>query len=116
MTLVILVLSFAKLSSLNLGHLPPSIPWDKMAHFSMYFVLTYLLMHDFHNTKKRTSERWVFLLVCLAYPLLLGMITEVFQGLFFFPRTAEWLDWLSNTAGVFAGWGAFRIFNRRFKT
>ena len=113
MTLVILFLSFAKLPSL--GYFPQVIPWDKITHFSMYFILTVILLSDFHNKNEPTTKQWTFLLICVAYPLVLGMITELFQSLFFFPRSAEWLDWLSNTAGVLAGWGVFTIFKRRFK-
>lgn len=113
MTLVILFLSFAKLPPME--QLPPTISWDKIGHFGMYFLLTFILMYDFHKTNTQNPKKLTYLLICFALPLFLGIITELFQTLFFPPRAAEWLDWVSNTIGVFAGWGAFTIFKRRFK-
>lgn len=113
MTLVILFLSFAKLPSLE--SVPSISHMDKIAHFSMYLFLTFILMIDYHQANNAHTKKSTYLLICFVLPLFLGMITELFQALFFFPRAAEWLDWLSNTAGVFAGWWAFTIFKRRFK-
>lgn len=112
-TLIILFLSFARLPSLE--HVPTVSHMDKIAHFSMYLFFTFILMFDFHKSNKQNPKKRSYLLICFAFPLFLGMITEIFQALFFFPRTAEWFDWLSNTAGVFAGWGVFSIFKRSFK-
>lgn len=115
MTLVILFLSFAKLPSMPLDYFPPVILWDKIAHFSMYFILTFLLLFDSRRTNNQAAKKSTYLFICLVFPLLLGIITEISQALFFFPRAAEWIDWISNTAGVFVGWGIFTLFKRRFK-
>lgn len=112
MTLLILVLSFAKLPTSNT--LPKEIPWDKIAHFLMYLSLTSILMYDSYKDNKLTRKRSY--LICIAYPLILGVVTEFCQSLFFFPRVAEWYDWLSNVAGFFAGWGIFMIFKRKSQT
>lgn len=111
-TLIIFVLSFAKLPSTN--ELPKLIPWDKIAHFFMYLTLTFILMYDFYKDNKLTEKKSYF--ICIAFPLILGVITELCQNLFFFPRVAEWYDWLSNFGGLLAGWGIFMIFKRKFQT
>ena len=114
MTLVILVLSFAKLPSP--GSLPKEIPFDKIAHFFMYLILTIILMYDFTKDTKLNFRKNMFVYICILFPLLLGAITEILQTLFFYPRIAEWVDLFSNTAGVFIGWGIFLLLKRKIKT
>lgn len=73
-------------------------------------------MYDLHKDKKRTENKRFFIIVCIAYPLILATLTESCQTLFFFPRVAEWFDWLSNITGFFAGWAIFMIFKRKSQT
>jgi VanZ family protein len=114
MTLVILVLSFAKLPSM--GSMSKAIPFDKIAHFFMYLILTIILMYEFTNDTKSNLRNNMFFYICVLYPFLLGAITEVIQTLFFYPRIAEWGDLISNTGGIFIGWGVFLLFKRKIKT
>jgi len=114
MTLAILVLSFAKLSSPV--SIPKEIPFDKIAHFFMYLILTIILMYDFTRDTKLNFRKNMFVYVCILFPFLLGALTEILQALFFYPRVAEWVDLLSNIAGVFIGWGIFLLFKRKIKT
>lgn len=114
MTLVILVLSFARLPSLMI--MPKGIPCDKIVHFFMYLILTLILMYDFTKDTNLNFRKYIFVFVCILFPVLLGALTEILQALFFYPRIAEWVDWLSNIAGVFIGWGLFLLYKRKIKT
>jgi len=114
MTLVILVLSFAKLSSPV--SISKEIPFDKIAHFFMYLILTIILMYDFTRDTKLNFRKNMFVYVCILFPFLLGALTEILQTLFFYPRVAEWIDLLSNTVGIFTGWGIFLLFKKKIKT
>ena len=114
LTLLILILSFAKLPSTD--KFPPEILWDKIAHFFMYFSLTFILMYDFYKGGRPTNKKGTFMLICIVYPILLGIFTEIGQALVFTSRAAEWYDWVSNIAGFFAGGAFFMIFKRKLIT
>ncbi|MEA4937322.1 hypothetical protein SDC9_128267 [bioreactor metagenome] len=114
LTLIILVLSFAKLPSAP--NLPKEVPWDKIVHFFMYFSLTVVLMSDFYRGNTLVERKRLFILICIVYPLTLGILTEFCQSLFFFPRVAEWYDCLSNVAGFLSGWGFYLMIKQKFKT
>lgn len=114
LTLIILVLSFAKLPALE--SIPKVTNLDKLVHFMMYFSLTLVLMYDFSKEKKNINRAWRFILICLLFPFLLGGITELLQSFLFAPRVSEWWDWISNSFGVLVGWGVYVVYKRSFKT
>jgi VanZ family protein len=114
LTLIILVLSFAKLPALE--SIPKVSNLDKLVHFLMYLSLTLVLIYDFTKEKRNDYRTWRFVLICLLFPFLLGGITELLQSLLFVPRVAEWWDWISNSSGVLVGWGVYVVYKRSFKT
>ncbi|MFT3752500.1 MAG: VanZ family protein [Paludibacter sp.] len=77
---------------------------DKIAHFILYGGLTLLLILDHRKHKKNNISYTSFIIYCIIFPIVLGGLVEIFQKYFFFPRTAEWLDWLSDIIGVLVGW------------
>ncbi len=98
----IFYLSFAPASTFK--SVPRFPNADKITHFLMYFGLVIVLIYDF---KKRNNSEYTygkFIAVCILFPILLGGIIEILQEAFFKPRSAEWLDWLSDIAGVLIGW------------
>lgn len=113
-SLTILFLSFARFPSVS--QLPKEIPWDKIVHFIMYLSLTFILMYDNFKARRPDTGKSAFYFICVAYPLVLGVVTEICQSAFFATRAAEWSDWFSNTVGFFTGWGIFMIFKRKYLT
>lgn len=99
-TLGILYLSFAPPSTFN--GVPSFNYEDKLVHFLLYSGLTCLLIYDFN--KNRNYTKLAFVLICIAFPIILGGLVEILQPLYFAPRTAEWFDWFSDIAGVLVGW------------
>jgi len=94
----ILYLSFAPPSSFESA---PEFPHaDKIMHVAMYFVLTVVLIYGFWKRNKGQFRLRKFVCVCILFPVLLGGIVEVFQELFFKPRSADWFDWLADGIGV----------------
>ena len=98
-TAVILHLSFASPSEFK--GIPTFDNEDKLIHILMYLGLTAVLVFDSVrlNLSKRTR-----LVICLVYPILVGGVVEILQPIYFFPRSASWLDWLADIIGTIAGW------------
>jgi VanZ family protein len=104
----ILYLSFAPPSTFDFVESVPTFPHaDKVVHFAMFFVLTAVLIYEFIKRNKKNYQTGKFLLVCILFPIVLGGVIEILQEMFFKPRSAEWLDWLMDIAGVLTAWGIF---------
>jgi VanZ family protein len=104
---VIFYLSFAPPSTFE--EVPTfEIPYlDKIIHFVLYFVLSFNLINEFTNSNFTQKKRFIWVgLVCL---IILGGLIEIAQQQYFAPRTAEWIDWISDGIGVFAGWGFYKF-------
>lgn len=106
-TLIILVLSFARFSEIQ--EMPKVDYLDKIIHFLMYLVLTFVVMLDNLHDVQNRNKRWLFLLLCLFFPFMLGIVTEVLQPLFLNGRYSDVYDSLCNAIGVLTGWGIFTL-------
>ncbi|HOG04808.1 MAG: VanZ family protein [Paludibacter sp.] len=113
-TIVILVLSFVKFPILE--PTPKFTHTDKIIHFGMYAGLTIVLMLDYHRDEKSDKSNQKFLLICLSFPLLIGLFTEILQGALIYYRDGDIYDVISNSFGVLAGWGVFALFKKNIKT
>ncbi|MDP4239279.1 MAG: VanZ family protein [Bacteroidota bacterium] len=99
----ILYLSFAPPSTFN--GVPSFENEDKLVHIIMYMGLTGVLIFDFKKyAKNNPKPTFAFVITCLLFPIILGGAVEILQPLYFAPRTAEWSDWFSDSAGVLVGW------------
>lgn len=103
----ILYLSFASPSTFK--KIPTFTYEDKLVHLLMYAGLTFVLIFDFVQTAITNRKKLVFVLICLIFPIVLGGVVEIMQGMFFAPRSPSWIDWIANTIGVFLGWLSFKI-------
>ena len=94
----ILYLSFVPPSTFDSS--PKLLHFDKIIHLVLYFVLAAVLIYDFwkNNSGKLPSNKFIF--ICILFPVLLGGTVEIFQELFFKPRSADWFDWLADGIGV----------------
>lgn len=108
----ILYLSLASGSGLpqtNL-HIPNG---DKLVHICMYFGLALVLAGDLHRAVcvqqgkivRSLTFRWSYVLLAIGLPIAYGGCIELIQP-FFPPRTAEWLDFVSDAAGAVLGFVA----------
>lgn len=115
-TLAILYLTLASPSEFK--ELPViAIPHvDKLVHSLMFFVLAFVLFFDFRSLSPR-SDRFSskFLIICVLFPILFGGVIELMQEAWFFPRSAEWLDWLSDIVGVFFALIIASLFKNKFR-
>ena len=111
-TLIIMVLTFGSFS--GLFDIPKVTFLDKIVHFMMYLTLTLVVMYDHHHDLKNRNKRLVFFLLCLVFPFILGIVTEILQPMFMTERFTDIYDSLSNTIGILAGWAIFVVFKKMF--
>lgn len=111
-TLIIMILTFGSFSGLE--DMPKVTFWDKIVHFLMYLTLTLVVMFEHHQDKINRNKRLVFILLCLVFPFILGIVTEILQPVFMKERFTDIYDSLSNTIGILTGWGIFTVFKKMF--
>jgi VanZ family protein len=78
---------------------------DKFIHATLFLVGFYLFAIALVGQQKKGIIRYI-VIAFIAY----GLVLEVLQGLFFFERSADVLDWLADTVGVFLGLWVFKKF------
>lgn len=81
---------------------------DKIIHFLMFSVLGFVFYHNFQQNQNRFSKTTA-LLICLAYPALIGLFTELVQDIFIPLRSGDFIDWLFDLLGTLAGFSLAQI-------
>ena len=110
-TIGILYMSFAPPSKFE--SIPKFSHADKIMHIAMYFALTIVLIYDFWKKNKGQFRSGKFVCICILFPVLLGGIVEILQGLFFKPRSADWFDWFADGVGVLLAYLLIFLFLRK---
>ncbi len=82
---------------------------DKVIHFGMYTILTFLLFFTWPDKFYGKYKKFLPLLVVFFW----GTIMEVIQGAGGYGRHFSTLDILANTLGFFPGWLAWKWFFRK---
>lgn len=95
-------------------------PWyyfegiDKVVHACMFFVLAVLSYWGFYEQsrwKQLSRNAAVYaLLLCMFY----GGLIEVLQGTIFTYRSADWVDWIFDTAGALLGLWVFSLLKKQY--
>ncbi|MDR0422304.1 MAG: VanZ family protein [Proteiniphilum sp.] len=95
------------------GNMPEGLPWDKLAHFGMFFFLSAISLIDYHRMCEGNPPvlRWIFW--GFFVPALYGGGIELLQKYFFSLRSAEWGDWIADILGSLAATLLVIIFFRR---
>lgn len=75
------------------------IPFDKLAHFFMYFGLSGATAFFYVLDKKGKINIYKMLLGAIFIPILYGGIIEIIQWKFFPPRSGDWFDFLADALG-----------------
>ncbi len=100
--LCILYLSFAPPSTFK--KIPTFDNEDKIIHFLMYAGLTSVLIYDFRNHLKNNTNKLLFFIACLFFPIIFGGLIEILQPTLFAPRSGSINDFYTDTLGVISGW------------
>jgi VanZ family protein len=93
---VVLVLTFLPSKSIPQWDLFPG--FDKLVHVCMYFGVTIMASWTFHAEEKLKRIIYIVLLATLW-----GLLMEFMQLFMDAGRAFEWMDELSNSAGVVTG-------------
>ena len=72
---------------------------DKVAHFGMYFIFTFLMMHDFNHIKDRIFPVSQIIIFSVAVAVAYGGTMEILQSIPKLHRTTDIFDFMANTAG-----------------
>ena len=101
--IIIVYLSFAPPSDFR--EMPKvNIPFfDKIVHVALYVFLTIVLIFDFRSHNKFSKNNSIYIVQCILFPIIMGGCIEIAQGKWFYPRTAEWVDWLADILGISIG-------------
>ena len=98
--IVIVYLSFAPPSDFSEMPKVNILFFDKIVHVALYLFLTIVLIYDFRNHNKFSKNNSIYIVQCILFPIVLGGCIEIAQDKWFYPRTAEWVDWLADILGV----------------
>ncbi|HZK04015.1 MAG TPA: VanZ family protein [Bacteroidaceae bacterium] len=72
---------------------------DKIAHFFLYLFFELLLWFE-HGKNNNCFPKISNLIIIIIFPILFGGVMELGQKYLTETRSAEWLDFIANTAGV----------------
>lgn len=98
--IIIVYLSFAPPSDFREMPKVNILFFDKIVHVALYVFLTIVLIFDFRSHNKFSKNNSFYIVQCILFPIILGGCIEIAQGKWFYPRTAEWVDWLADILGV----------------
>lgn len=82
----------------DIPKLNENFPWDKIVHFGMFFVLSFVNCIDYYKlyNGKPDMRKWVFWGFTL--PVIYGGAIELLQE-YFFSRSGEWGDFIADVSG-----------------
>ena len=86
---------------------------DKVAHFAMYALFTFLLFYAFPERFNGSLAQFLPLVYVLAW----GTLMEILQGIGGYGRNFSLVDILANGLGFFPGWIVWRWgFAQRYRS
>lgn len=108
-TMIILFLSLAKMP--KTPDLERTIPHlDKIVHFSMYFIYTFILLFESTNNKKKNTT-----LIVMLYAIFFGILMEIMQANIFTYRSGDMYDFVANTVGAVSSFVTYPFIIRIIK-
>ncbi len=87
--------------------------FDKIVHALLFGILAWLLLYGFEQQQKFRHQRLGSVLAALSLGLLYGGLTETLQYLLPSGRTADFMDFLADAAGIFAAFCLRLLWKRR---
>lgn len=95
--------------------LPQGIPWDKAAHFGMFFVLSGVCLFDDYRLHKGKPDLKRWMVWGWVLPVVYGAGIELMQKYFFPTRSAEWGDFIADSLGSATAWMIALFLYKKFR-
>jgi len=96
------------------GSLLPEIylpGFDKLAHFTLFFMLTWEIMLLIARSVDNSKIKWNYAII-IVFVVLLGAVSEIYQSLV--PgRNMDFSDFVFDVIGGFVGIFSFRLFGSK---
>lgn len=87
------------ITSVNVPDMPEGIPWDKVVHFGMFFLLSAVSLYDYYLYHKRAPKLFPWIFWGFVVPVLYGGVIELLQLKVFTYRSGEILDFVADVLG-----------------
>lgn len=113
--IIIVYLSFAPPSDFREMPKVNILFFDKIVHVALYVFLTIVLIFDFRSHNKFSKNSSMYIVQCILFPIILGGCIEIAQDKWFYPRTAEWVDWFADILGVSIGLVITHFYKRKIQ-
>ncbi len=86
------------IGSNDIPNMPSGLPWDKVVHFGMFFVLSFVNFVDYYKLYNGNPPLWRWIFWGFVLPIIYGGMIEVLQKNFF-DRSGEWFDFVADALG-----------------
>jgi VanZ family protein len=106
--MVVLFLSLLSGNVVNEASLMQIPHIDKVAHFGMYFVFTFLLIWDFSRYKEKNMSWKKIIFYSILIAVAFGGSMELFQEIHTLHRSTDIKDFIANSAGACTAAVVFR--------
>lgn len=84
----------------QMPEMPKGVPWDKLVHFGMFFLLSAVALVDYYRLHKGAPSLVRWILWGFIIPVIYGGAIELVQKYFFPLRSGEWNDWFADILGA----------------
>ncbi len=102
------------LGASDMPKLPQILPWDKIGHFGMFFILSIVSLFNYYYLHNGNPKFWKWMFWGIIIPSIYGGAIELMQEYFFTFRSAEWADYVADILGsVSAGILALILLDRK---
>lgn len=89
------------LTGSDIPDMPKGIPWDKVAHFGMFFLLSAVSYFDYYRLHGGNPSKLKWFFWGFIVPVLYGVGIEFMQKYIFTWRSAEMGDLIADVLGSF---------------
>lgn len=89
------------------------LPMDKIVHFILFAVFSFLLSIGFLRQYSFPRIRFNSIIIAFCISVIYGGVMEYLQGTVFEDRTSDWIDFVMNLCGTIGGLCTFAILKTR---
>lgn len=95
---ILIFIATCVLGPSDIPDMPEGVPWDKLVHFAMFFLLSSVSIYDYYRLHNGSPNTFRWLFWGFVLPIVYGGIIEILQGRYF-SRSCDIYDWLADVMG-----------------